>query len=294
LESNNLSISLTGSYEGVGIGINNNLNGDIIITQVYDNTPASKAGLKYGDIITKLNDKELIDMDSSTLVKEISKFSEVKLTILREGKTFDVNLKKEKIELQSVYYEMKENNVGYIYISIFALNTYNQFKTALETLESMGMKYLIVDLRNNSGGHLSSVEKMLSLFLDKSHIIYQTEDKYGVEKAYSSGNVNKTYPIVILQNGSSASASEMMAVSLKENLNAYIIGKTSYGKGTVQGVKEFGDDLQYKFTTKRWLTPLGNSINGIGIKPDLEVELDLNSDVDNQYQAAFDYIDSLD
>lgn len=291
-DSNSFSVSLTGYYDGVGIGINNTSNGDIIITQVYPGTPAEEAGLKNGDIVIKINNEELKNTTSSELVEKIGKLNTMKLTIKRNGEELEVNLTKRRVVLQSVYKEMFDNNIGYIYVDIFALNTYQQFKEALESLENNNMTKLIIDLRNNTGGHLSTVENMISLFLDKHHVIYQIEDKNGVEKNYSKGNKDKTYPIVILQNNISASASEVMTSALKENLNAYIIGEVSYGKGTVQELINVNTLGQYKVTTKKWLTPNGNWINEIGIKPDLEVSISDPSE-DSQLEAAVNYLNNL-
>lgn len=298
-DSNNFEITLEGSYEGIGIGINNNASGNIVIVEVYSNTPAEKAGILPGDIITKFNGEKLENVSSSELVNMISNSKKMTLTLLRGENTIEVEIEKEKVNLQSVYYEMKENNIGYISVSIFANNTYLQFKDALNALESQGMESLILDLRGNSGGHLSAVENMLYLFMNKTHIIYQTEDKTGTEKVYSKGKTDKEYPIVILQDVLSASASEIMTISLKENLGAYIIGKTSYGKGTVQELKNVSGLGQYKFTTKKWLSPNGNWINDVGIVPDLDVSLTTeyfenpNFDTDTQYQAALNYIKGL-
>lgn len=295
-ESNNFSITLEGTYEGVGIAISNDENGNIVIREVYDNTPANRSGLKAGDIITKFNDTALKNVNSSDLVSMISNVKTMKLTILRDKKELVFDITKENVILDSVHSEMKENNVGYIQVSIFANNTYEQFKKALTELEQQGMKSLIIDLRGNSGGHLSSVEKMLYLFLDQTHVIYQTEDKNGSTKFYSKGKEDKKYPIVILQNLSSASASEIMASTLREELGAYIIGNTSYGKGTVQELQTVNGIGQYKFTTKKWLTPKGEWINGVGVVPDLEVSLTIeylqNPTLENdaQYQAALEYL----
>ena len=226
----------------------------------------------------------------------ISSVNNMKLTILRDEQKYIFDVPKEFINLESVFYEMKENKTGYIEISIFANNTYKQFKKALEELESQGMKSLILDVRGNSGGHLSAVEDMLSLFLDESHVIYQTEDKTGIEKKYSKGKKDKTYPIVILQDLNSASASEILASTLRDELDAYIIGNTSYGKGTVQELQTISNVGQYKFTTKKWLTPKGIWINEIGVVPDLEVTLtedyfkEPTLDNDNQYQAAIKHL----
>ena len=295
-DSNNFSITLKGEYEGLGIGIINDLNNDIIIATVYPNSPASTVGLKENDKIIKFNDTDIIGMSTSELVDKISNTEDIKLTILRNNEELNFQLKKEKVIIESVHSETKENNIGYIKVDIFAENTYSQFKEALESLENNGMKSLIIDLRGNSGGHLSAVEDMLSLFMNNKHIIYQTEDKNGVEKIYSKGNKDKEYKIVILQDLGSASASEIMASSLREQLGAYIIGNTSYGKGTVQSLQTISGLGQYKVTTKKWLTSNGEWINGNGIVPDLEVSLTSdyiqNPTLDNdaQYQAAIKYL----
>ena len=221
------------------------------------------------------------------------------IKVKRNNQELTFTLIREKIELNSVFadiYETNDKKIGYINVSIFAGNTYKQFKSKLEELETEEVDSLIIDLRNNTGGHLTAVESMLELFMDSNYIIYQTEDKYGVEKKYSDGNNTKTYPIVILTNAISASASEVMAAALSENLNATIIGETTYGKGTVQELKELSSGQQYKFTTKKWLTPKGNWINEVGIKPDIEVSLNENyynnptSDNDNQLQKALEFL----
>lgn len=295
-DSNSFIITLEGQYEGVGISIYNDGLGNIIIDSIYEDTPASKAGLKPNDIIIKFNDKDLTNVSTSDLVDMIANANEMKLTVLRGSEQLEVTLKREKIVLKSVNYKMLEDNIGYIDIDIFASNTLEQFKEALATLENQKMKSLIIDLRDNTGGHLSIVEEMLYLFLNNDKIVYQTEDKNGVEKFYSKGNKNAKYEIVILQNNFSASASEIMAAGLSENLDAYIVGTNSYGKGTVQTLIDLSEDMQYKFTTKRWLTPNGNWIEGKGIKPDKEVYLPIDyyenptEENDLQLKSAIEYL----
>lgn len=295
-ESNSFSITLEGEYEGVGISIYNDIYGNIIIDSVYENTPAAKAGLKANDIVVKFNEMSLKNISTSELVNKIAANNEFKLTVLRDEKEIEVTLKREKVILNSVKYEMLDDKIGYIDIDIFANNTPEQFKNALTKLEKQKMKSLIIDLRDNTGGHLSSVEEMLYLFLDKKHVIYQLEDHKGTEKFYSKGTKTKTYDIVILQNGASASASEIMSSALKENLNAYIIGSRSFGKGTVQTLMDIDKDTQYKVTTKIWKTPKGNWINGTGIVPDLELPLseqyylEPTKENDNQLKAAIEHL----
>ena len=158
------------------------------------------------------------------------------------------------------------------------------------------MKSVRISLRGNSGGHLSSVRNMLSLFLNDTHVIYQTENDKGIEKVYSTGTKDKEYKIVILQDLGSASASEVMASSLREQLGAYIVGNTSFGKGTVQTLRKVEGIGEYKVTTMKWLTSNGNWIDSNGITPDLEVSLTEDyynnpiSENDNQLQAAINYL----
>jgi carboxyl-terminal processing protease len=181
-------------------------------------------------------------------------------------------------------------------VSIFAANTYKQFKEELEKLEKDKIDSLIIDLRGNGGGHLSSVTNMISLFLDSSHVIYQTQTKKETEKTYSTGNVTKKYKIVLLCDDQSASASEVMMGALKDEYKATIIGTTSFGKGTVQELLTLPSDTQYKLTTKKWLTPNGTWVNGIGIKPDIEIKLsdeyikNPSKENDNQLQEAIKYL----
>ena len=297
-ESSNFDIQLSGSYQGLGVEVGNLLNGgDLIITRVFDNSPAQKVGLKIGDIITKLNNEIVEGLSGSEFSEKIKKLKgNFNITVVREDTEFTFNVSLEKVVLKSVSAETLDNNVGYIYISIFAENTYEQMKKELENLEKSGMTSLIIDVRNNTGGYLTSVESILGLFLDSSNIIYQTEDKTGIKKYYSNGMETKKYPIVIITNSSSASASEILTAALKEQLGAKSVGKTTYGKGSAQKVHSLTDGTKYKFTTQKWLTPTGLSIDGNGIPVDIEVSLsdkyfeEPNRENDDHFQAAHELI----
>ena len=200
--------------------------------------------------------------------------TKINLVINRDGEEKEVSLSKGKVTISSVSSKMlnaNNKNIGYIKISIFALNTYEQFKDKLNNLEKDDIEGLIIDLRDNSGGHSSTAENILSLFLSNKRVMYQVKDQNKIEKKYSNGSKEKTYPIVVLVNSESASASEIVASALKENVNATLVGNTTYGKGTVQNLIELPTGEQYKYTTKIWLTANGNSINGEGINPDIEV-----------------------
>lgn len=295
--SNNFTITLEGEYEGLGIEVTTDLEGNIIIYSVFDNTPAKRADIRVNDIVTKINDINLEGKTTKELIDIISKSENIKLVLKRNDEELTKEVKKEKIVLDSVFSKMINDDIGYIKVSIFANNTKSQFEAALNNLEKNGMKSLIIDLRDNTGGHLSTVKDMLSLFLDNSHPIYKTETKEEIVEYYSTGKEDKKYKIVILQNIVSASASEIMASALSEQLSAYIIGTRSYGKGTVQQLETVSGIGQYKFTTKKWLTSKGEWIDKKGVTPDLEVEQSqeyINNptdDVDLQLKEAIKYLE---
>ena len=299
--SNNFNIRLTGSYSGIGIEIINDSNYNIIISDVFENSPAEKAGLQLMDIITSIDDEDFTNKKTYELTNYIKDSNKEKYTIKikrgTEEKTFEVT--RELIQIKSIYSELKEvdnKKIGYIYISVFASNTAMQFKQAIESLEEQGIDSLIIDVRYNTGGHLTSVVEMLSCLLDSSKVIYQIESKNNTTKYYSRGDKTKNYPIVVLQNKQSASASELLSAALKEEYGATIIGEVSYGKGTVQELVTLSDGTQYKFTTKKWLTPHGNWINKTGVSVDIEEVLseaykeNPTEENDNQLQKAIEYL----
>ena len=249
--------------------------------------------MMVGDIIIKMNDEYLDGVSSSDFSKKLKEIQgEFKLTFLRGEEEKNVTLSLGTIVLKSVASEVFNNEIGYISISVFANNTYDQMKNILEELENKGIKSLIIDVRSNTGGYLSSVDNILGLFLDSTKVIYQIKDKIGTKKYYSKGNTNKEYDIIILTNGASASASEILTAALKENLNALSVGKKTFGKGSAQKMHTLSNGTKYKFTSQKWLTPLGNSIDGIGVDVDFDIDLDEiyyqepSFENDNQLQKA--------
>ena len=198
--------------------------------------------------------------------------------------------------MESKTYDVKGKNIGYIVINSFANNTYDQFKEQLEKLETKSIVGLIIDVRDNSGGYLHSVTSMLDMFLPKGTMIYQIQDKKTTYKYTSKTNESRNYPIAVLVNKASASASEILAVGLKESYGADVVGTYTYGKGTVQVTKDLSDGSMIKYTIQKWLSPKGNWINEVGVAPTYEVELsDLyeqnpNEENDNQLQKALEII----
>lgn len=299
--SNNFDVRLQGTYEGIGIEIVNDEDNNIVIYGIIEDSPAADSDLKIGDIVKKIDDVDLTGKNVSELSGYVhnSNKKTLKMIILRDGQEKEIKIERKYVTLKSVssqVFERNDKKIGYIYISIFSAVTDSQFKSELENLEKNGIDSLIIDVRDNTGGHLTSVENILSQIMDSSHVIYQTETKKGISKKHSTGSVNKNYPIVVLQNENSASASELLSSSLKEGYGATIVGKKSYGKGTVQELISLSNGEEFKFTTKKWLTPQGNWINKKGVEVDIEVEMNEeyynnpNDDNDNQLQKALEYL----
>lgn len=302
-ETENFSITLEGSYEGIGVQIlKNEESGNILITAVFKDSPAAKAGLKVGDEIIKIDNMLTNDYDAaefSDLIK-MSKKESFKLKILRDGEELSVTLKRSLVNLDSVSSEIYEQNnkkIGYIYIGIFANNTYYQFKDLLDELEKEKIDSLIIDVRGNTGGHLTAVDSILDIFLTDKQKMYGFDQNGKKTYTYGTGNKNKNYEIVLLGDETSASASEVLISSLMENLGSKFFGKKTYGKGTVQELVTLSDGTQYKLTIKKWLTPKGNWINDTkGVVPDKEVELNdkyyetLSDEDDTQLKYALEYL----
>ena len=300
-DDSSIYMSLQGSYDGIGIEIYNDENNDIVVLGVLEDSPALKAGIQKGDIIKKVD--EILFQNRN--IKELTSYiknndnKEYNVVVLRNGEEINLVVEKKTVTIKSVLskvIEKEDKKIGYIYISIFSNTTFFQFKNALNELEKNDIDSLIIDVRENSGGHLSTAVSILSNFLDNKKVIYQIEKNNKKTKYYSEGVETKTYPIVVIQNGNSASASELLASALKESYGATIVGETSYGKGTVQELNSLTNGDSYKFTTKKWLTPKGNWINEKGIKPDIEVKVsedyinNPSDETDNQLNAAIDFL----
>lgn len=300
-ELDNFNIQLEGEYKGLGVEIVNLSDGNISIYSVLEDSPASKAGLEAGDILKKVDDIECKGMSTSDVSKYIrnNKKDEFNIIIERDGEEKELKLVKASVTIKSVQSKVFERNgkkIGYIKLKLFSNVAVSQFAKDLKELEEKEIDSLIIDVRDNSGGHLTTATRIISLFLDSNHVMYQTNTKGKIKKYYSTGTKTKKYPIVVLQNHNSASASEMLSAALKEEYKATVVGENSYGKGTVQELNILKDKTEYKITTKLWLTPKGNSINEKGIEPDEKVTLneeyrkDPTEEKDNQLQEALDII----
>lgn len=262
--------SLSGEYDGIGVAINNT---NKTITKVYDNTPASKAGIQAGDMIIGFNNEDVSDKTANEVVTMIKNAEGYfTLNLQRGDEKVNVSLKVETIIRPNIEYRMIEDtSIGYIYISTFSNTLDTQMKNALKELEESGMTALIIDLRENTGGYLDAATKVTSLFTEKGKKIYSLSYKNEKTDYFDETDEKRNYDIVVLVNKNTASASEIMAAALKESYGATIVGETTFGKGRVQQTMKLDDGSMVKYTSAYWLTPNGTCIDEIGIIPDYEV-----------------------
>ncbi len=295
--TNLLNDSLNGSYQGIGVEVTTNENKEIVIKKVFEDSPAERAGIMSEDIIIKIDDTDLTDKDHYDAVEIIKNNTNgnIKITVKRgeEIKEFTVN--KATLYVPAIYKEIfnrNEKRVGYILIDKFSDTIYEQFDKELLSLEESNIDSLIIDLRNNTGGYLNEATNIAELFLQKGKLIYSLENKLSKEDTKDTTDEYRSYPIAVLINKGSASASEILASALKYSYNATLIGVKSYGKGKVQRTTTLTDGTMYKYTSAKWLTPKGNCIDEVGLEPDIEVNLseeyieNPSFETDNQIQTA--------
>lgn len=286
--ANSLENSLNGKYTGIGITIKKNDNDDMEIYQVHEGTPAHKAGLLKGDLIKKVNGEEV--NGNTDITEKIKSAKSVELTIMRSGveytyKVSTANLNKPVVE--SMTFVQNGKRIGYIRLTIFNSTCDIQIGEHLSNLEKDGIDALILDLRDNTGGYLQMAENIAEMFLEKGKVIYSLESKNSIEIAKDETNERRTYPISVIINKHAASASEVLAGALKYSYGAKLVGNKSYGKGKVQEKSSLSSGTAIKYTTARWLVPNGECIDGVGLTPDIEVDLDYD-----QFDQTNIYTDS--
>ena len=303
-ETQSLLESTTGEFGGIGVGISQNIEtGVITLTTIYDNSPGEKAGLKSGDVVYKVNGEDIAGLDLDSVVSLIrgEKGTTVDITVLRgeNREEFSTTVTRDVIEVETVFYEMKtvsagtaEKKIGYVAVSGFEKVTAHQFIEALEELQKQKIEGLIIDLRNNPGGNMSTVCEMLDYILPEGTIVY-TEDKYGKRDTMTSDDEHQlNLPMAVLINGNSASASEIFAGAIQDYDMGVLVGTTTFGKGIVQNLYPMSDGTCLKVTTSEYFTPNGRNIHGTGIDPDIKIEYiydEKNPDADNQLEAALEY-----
>ncbi len=272
---------LSSTYKGIGIEIKGRE-----IVSFIENSPALKAGIQVGDIITKINGINVQDLNSDQigLLIKNDKTDYVDIEVLRNDNFLNFKIKKEKLINKVVNYKMIDNtSIGYLYIKNFSENLDEQVKDALNELENNGLTSLIIDLRDNGGGYLQAAEKTASIFLEEGKIIYSLKNNSQEVTYNDKTKESKNYPIVILIDNNTASAAEILAASLKDSYNAILVGTKSYGKGKVQKVIKLDNGDSVKTTSAKWYTPEGICVDGIGITPDYE-ENYMNTGIYNDSQ----------
>ena len=293
-----LSDDLTGKLSGIGaeIGIKNNIL--TVIAPIAD-TPAAAAGLKTGDLIAKINNEDTSGMSVETAVSKIrgNAGTKVTLKLVRSGTPdpFDVTITRADITVPSVKSSLKNGNIAYITITRFGPDTAELVSQAATSLKAQGATKVILDLRNDPGGYLDAGVAVSSQFLDSGKLVVEerTNGKSTNKLNAANGGLLKGMPTIVLINGGSASASEIVAGALHDNKVAQLVGEKSFGKGSVQEIKDLPDGAQLKVTVAHWYTPGGVNINKEGIKPDIEVKLtteDFNANRDPQLDKALDLL----
>ena len=276
-EMTDFSNETIGTYVGIGVTMTKDSEkNQIVVYGVTPNSPAEEAGIKVNDVIIKVDGNDCTGDDFETIPNKIlgQEGTKVSVTVLREGKELTFDMKRRKIVNQTITSELLDDNIGYIYLSSFEDNTYEQFKSAYDDLISKGAKSLIVDLRNNGGGIVKEATDIGDLFTDKGKVLLIESDKDKKEiKTYSKQDKTINMNVVLLVNEYSASASEILAGILKDDVeNATIVGTKTYGKGVIQSLYTLSDGSGLKLTTDEYFTPNHNEINKIGITPDEIVE----------------------
>ena len=293
-ETYNLNNSLAGTYNGIGVSVDM----DAVVRSVFDDSPAEKAGFKIGDKIIAINDEDMTNKDVNEITNIIkSKKGKITVTINRDNNNIKLDVNVGDVNKPAILYETKDINdkkVGYIYVSTFSTTVYDQFKKALNKMESNNISGLIIDLRGNGGGYLTAASDIVSMFIEKNKVLYSLEGKDDIQTKKDQTDEKRDYNLVILVDGGTASASEIMAAALKDSyVNTKIVGTKTFGKGKVQQVKNLTDGTMVKYTTAKWLRPNGDCIDNIGIIPDYVVDLikKENGEIeDTQLQKAMEVI----
>ncbi|MCL2527889.1 MAG: S41 family peptidase [Defluviitaleaceae bacterium] len=292
-----------GEYVGIGVLVLEDVETmTLTIAQSFRGSPAAEAGLMPGDRIISVDGTEIVGRpmaESMSLIRGPEGES-VKLTIFRpyENEGFDVTIVRARISVPSVHHEMMDNQVGYIRIEGFDEGTMGQFSTALDELTDRGMESLILDLRNNPGGGLHVVTYIANYFVPEGVVAY-TIDASGARQNFNSNAEYLGIPLVVLINGRSASASELLSGAIQDTQVGVLVGEQTFGKGIVQHVRYLSDRSAIKVTVAKYFTPSGTSIHGVGVAPDIIVEMDeslsrrigqLEFEEDVQLQRAFEVI----
>ena len=291
---------VNGVYEGIGCTIQQ-LEDAVKIVDIYEGSPADKAGLKVDDYIKTVDSKDALELGVAKISEYVKNEAKgnIEMVVLRGDEEIKVTLKRDKVEIPAVNAKTFEKNgkkIGYLKISIFSSVSSKQFDSKIKELEKDGIDSLVIDVRGNNGGYLTAVTDIASMLLPRGKNIYQIQKDNNKKATKDKTFEKREYPIAILVNGESASASEILAGAIKESYNGYVVGTKTYGKGTVQQVKQLSDGSMIKYTVENCLTPDGNWINDVGIEPTDKVELNEKyyenptDETDNQLQKALELV----
>ncbi len=285
----------SGSYAGIGVYIGSSEEGTIV-AGVMDDSPAAEAGVQRGDLIQAINGTSTKGMSLEDISKTIRGpvDTTVTLTLGRNGESQEMAITRRQIHMKTVGGQMiKGTNVGYIRVAIFSENTGEEFTRQYQELRKQGMKRMILDLRNNPGGIVDQAVAVASNFVPKDSVIVSFTSRSGDESEYKASGSGDTIPLVVLINENSASASEIVSGAIQDLKLGPVIGTKSYGKGTVQGVYPIDSDDAIKLTVAKYRTASGREIDGVGIQPDIEVQLQPNNTEDYQYEKALEVVQTL-
>ena len=279
-----------GVFYCIVVGLTTDIRHNAVINRVYNESPAKAAGLKSGDIILAVNGKSFPTLKGYTNAIRGKEGSKVTVRYRRGSRTGTVEMARGKVVDESVYGGVTKGNYGYIWISSFAENTADEFKTELNSLESRNVKGLIIDLRNNGGGYTDQAVSAADMLLPEGTITYM-KDRSGKKKYFNSKESCTNLKYVVLVNENTASSAEIVAAAIKDSGRAKLIGSRTYGKGVVQGEYRFKDGTGMRLTIMEYYSPKGNKINGKGITPDYIVKADKkNRKRDAQLQKAIDVL----
>ena len=292
-EYKDLLTNVNGNYVGIGIYMTSDKDGNIVVVKPIDDSPAIEAGIQAGDIIAKVDGVACKGRDVDVVSNEIKgkAGTTVDLELLRGDQTIDLTITRRTVVLQDVVSKVLDNNIGYIQIISFDEVSSKNFANAYNDLKAKGVTKLIIDIRNNGGGIVTDATDIAQMFVPRGSTIMVTEDKNGKQDVTKSmGNSSNTMKVVLLVNGNSASASEILAGALKDNKAATLVGTATFGKGVMQEIFPIQTGGAMKITIQEFKTPNGDTINKVGIKPDVEVEQPADGSSDAQLQKAIDLL----
>lgn len=298
-ETKMLSEDLDGSFGGIGVEISAK-DGYLVIISPLDGSPAQKAGIKSKDIITKIDGVDVGDYTYTEAINKIrgEKGTDVTLTVVHEGsdEAQDISITRDIVSVDSVKWEEKENGIMYVRISQFGEDTFDKLSKAVDEMQSKNINKIIVDVRDNPGGYLTSSVDISSLFIPEGTVVWE-EDRNSQKEAMNTTRLQrlKDADVVVLVNGGSASASEIFSGAIQDTKTGILVGEKTYGKGSVQSLEELPDGSQVKVTIAKWLTPDQRLIDKEGITPDETIEMDtdkIGTDEDAQLQRAIEILNS--